>query len=105
MDIIHINDESFDKVISGAKVPVVVDFWATWCGPCKAFAPVLEKVNRNSNDKFIVCKVDVDENPVTSQKFMIQSIPTIVIFKDGTEVVRHVGMMNEKELCDVLAKI
>lgn len=88
--VIHVTDENFDELIGKSIKPVLVDFWATWCGPCKAIAPVLEEISENSED-IIVAKIDVDANPQTAAKYHIRSIPTLMLFKDSQIAATKIG--------------
>lgn len=81
----------FDRLMSSASIPVVVDFWAPWCGPCRTMAPELEKVARNLAGEALVVKVNTDAVPELSERFRIRSIPTIAVFRDGREVTRTAG--------------
>ncbi|BFN36570.1 thioredoxin [Fidelibacter multiformis] len=83
-NVIHVNDSNFEKDVLKSEVPVVVDFWAEWCMPCRMIAPFLDEIAAEMEGKIIVAKVNVDHSPVTSQKFGIRSIPTLMIFKNGT---------------------
>ena len=86
-----VSDKSFQADVLEAKEPVLVDFWAEWCGPCRAVAPVLEEVAGELNGKLKVVKLNVDENPETAAKYGIQSIPTLMIFKNGELASRQIG--------------
>jgi thioredoxin 1 len=99
---LHVSDANFDAEVLKANVPVLVDFWATWCGPCKMIAPVVEELANEYDGKLKVVKVDVDSNPETSMKFSIRSIPTLMIFKGGKVVEQLIGAMPKRNLMDKL---
>ena len=88
---ITITKDNFEKEVLKAQLPVLVDFWATWCGPCRMLAPLLSPIAIKFSDRLKVGKVDVDENPVLAESFGISSIPTLIIFKDGQIVSQRVG--------------
>ncbi len=88
---IHVNDDAFEKAVLKSPVPVVVDFWAPWCGPCRMVAPVLEKIAGEYENKIIVAKVNTDENPEWAMKYGVQGIPTMLFVRDGQIVDRIVG--------------
>lgn len=87
-----LTDEDFDSVIEDSPVPVLVDFWANWCSPCKTLQPVLEELTREYTDQVAIAKVNVDDAPKTAGKFKIMSIPTLILFKDGKVYEQAVGM-------------
>lgn len=93
-----INDTNFDNEVMNSKVPVVVDFWASWCGPCKMLSPVMEQVSEELSGKAKFVKVNVDENPVAANQYRIASIPTVMIFKDGKKINTLVGFRPKNEI-------
>ena len=97
MSVLHVNQESFEKIIHESSKPVLVDFWATWCGPCRMMAPVLEAADSVLGDRIAFHKVDVDEMQELAGDLDIMSIPTIILFKDGEEVNRFIGAMSQEE--------
>ena len=88
---ITVSDASFTTDVLESPTPVLVDFWAPWCGPCRAVAPILEQLAIDHGDKLTVAKLDVDANPLTAQRFQVASIPTMIVFKDGISTIRLVG--------------
>jgi thioredoxin 2 len=95
---VKLSDADFDRVIADASVPVLVDFYADWCGPCKAMAPVLDDIARKRTGQLLVAKLDTDRNPAVAQRFGIGGIPTLILFKGGREVRRKVGAAPRGEL-------
>jgi thioredoxin 1 len=102
MEVLHLNSDEFKKEVLEANVPVLVDFWATWCGPCRAFAPTLDKLAAESNGEFKVAKVDVDENEEIAAEYGIQSIPTVIVFRNGQPAFRHTGALPLKDLLEAV---
>ena len=95
--------DSFDETITNSQTPVLVDFWAQWCGPCKMIAPVLDEISSEIPDKLKIVKVNVDENPDLARRFEVMSIPTLIVFKDGDIAKCLVGAKNKNALLDDLA--
>ncbi len=101
MAIVQATDRNFHEILNGDK-PVLVDFWATWCGPCKMMAPVLEELANDTEGKLVVAKLDVDRNPGIAGQFGIMSIPTMIVFRQGRNVKQLVGYMPKNELMSQL---
>lgn len=97
-NIVYVTDDSFDTEVVGADGPVLVDFWADWCGPCKMIAPILDEISTEYGDKIKVTKLNIDENPNTPPKFGIRGIPTLMIFKGGNVEATKVGAVNKSQL-------
>ena len=102
--IVNSTDSNFEQDVAQSDVPVLVDFWAAWCGPCKAIAPVLEELADDYAGKVKVVKVDVDENPETASRFGIRSIPTLMVFKGGEKVDMVIGLQPKADLAALLDK-
>ncbi|MCP3901121.1 MAG: thioredoxin [Desulfobacteraceae bacterium] len=103
--IIELNDDNFDEEISKAELPIMVDFWAPWCGPCKAIGPTVEALEETYGEKMNFVKVNVDENPVVPSKYGIQAIPTLIFFKDGEVVDKITGMVAKEKLEEAIKNV
>ena len=96
--IVHTSDANFDSDVLKSSVPVLVDYWAEWCGPCKMIAPILDEIAKDYGGKLKIAKVNVDENQHVTQKYGIRSIPTLMMFKDGNVQAQKVGAMSKSQL-------
>ncbi len=101
-NVIVVNDDNFDAEVAKCAQPVLVDFSATWCGPCKALAPVVDKLADETVGKYKVCKVDIDEAPGITAKFGVRGVPTVVVFKNGMRAGQHVGVTSKENLLKML---
>jgi len=97
-DIVYVTDDSFETEVLQSEVPVLVDYWAEWCGPCKMIAPILEEIVGEYSGKLKVAKLNIDENSATPPKFGIRGIPTLMIFKDGDVEATKVGALSKSQL-------
>ena len=98
MGISQATDENFNDEVLGSSKPVLIDFWAEWCGPCKMIGPILEELNSEMSEKIKIVKVDVDNNNQTAMNYAIRSIPTLVIIKDGSVQAQHIGAASKAQL-------
>ncbi len=101
--IVTLSDATFDETIGGSDTPVLVDFWAEWCGPCKMIAPTLEEIASEQSGKLTIAKLNVDDNPDTARRFDVMSIPTLLVFSGGQQVKRLVGAKGKGQLLQDLA--
>ena len=100
--IVHTSDASFDKDVLKSDKPVLLDFWAEWCGPCKMIAPILDDVAKEYQGRLRIAKLNIDENPQTPPKFGIRGIPTLILFKNGTVEAQKVGAVSKSQLAAFL---
>jgi thioredoxin 1 len=96
--IIHVSDSTFEEQVLNSRNPVLVDYWAAWCGPCKMIAPILDEIADEYTDKLTVAKINIDDNQLTPQKYAVRGIPTLMIFKDGEIAGTKVGAMSKSQL-------
>ena len=97
-NMIYVTDETFDADVLQSDKPVLVDYWAEWCGPCKMIAPILDEVSSEYGETLTVAKLDVDQNQATSTKYQIKGIPTLMLFKEGNVVATHIGALTKSQL-------
>jgi thioredoxin 1 len=102
--IVTLADATFDESIGSADTPVLVDFWAEWCGPCKMIAPVLEEISRDHGDRIQIAKLNVDDNPNVALRYEVMSIPTLIVFADGQVKKRLVGAKGKAQLLEELSE-
>jgi thioredoxin 1 len=102
---LEVTDSTFEQEVLQSKQPVLVDFWAVWCGPCKAVAPIVEELAGEYEGRLKVMKLDVDDNPRTAMAYGVQSIPTLLVFKDGNPAERIIGAVPKKVIVDKLQSV
>ena len=101
-EIIELNDENFEEQLSATDKPVLVDYWAEWCGPCKMVAPILEELSGELQDKLVIGKLDVDSNKDSAIKQKVMSIPTLILFKNGEAIDQRIGALTKSQLKEFL---
>jgi thioredoxin 1 len=104
-NVTHLTDATFAEVIGGADKPVLVDFTAAWCGPCKTISPILDELSVEQADKLAIAKIDVDENPQTTLRYDVMSMPTLILFKDGEPQRKLIGARGKQHLLNDLADV
>jgi len=102
--VVQLTDDSFESEVNQSSVPVLVDFWASWCAPCKAISPIVDQLAADFDGQVKVCKLNVDENPATPGKFGVRGIPTLILFKDGKVFDQVVGAVPKNQLEGLLKK-
>ena len=101
---IQVTDGNFDQEVLKSSIPVLVDFWAPWCGPCRAMGPIIDELAGEFDGKVKICKMNVDENSASPSKFGIRAIPTLIMFKDGEVVDQTTGAVSKSSIKDMIAK-
>ena len=101
----QITDAAFDESVLKSDLPVLVDFWAPWCGPCRAVGPIVDEISKDYADRLRVFKMNVDENSISPAKYGIRAIPTLIIFKNGQVAAQHTGSMPKEEICKILETV
>jgi len=100
--VLHVTDADFNESVLKSDIPVLVDYWAEWCGPCKMIAPVLDEIATEYGDKLVVAKLNIDSNPATPQHYGVRGIPTLMIFKGGEVEATKVGALSKSQLTDFI---
>ncbi len=101
----QVSDDTFDFEVLKSVTPVIVDFWAEWCGPCKQIAPVLEELASELGDKVVVAKINIDENPMTPSKYGVRGIPTLMLFKDGEVAATKIGALPKNKMAEWIESV
>ncbi len=104
-DVVHVEDANFDADVVGSQVPVLVDFWAPWCGPCRTIAPIIETLAKEYEGKLKVAKINVDDNPLTPSRYGVRGIPNLMIFKDGIVKEQIVGAASKSRLVQAIENV
>ena len=103
MNLIHVTDSSFSEDVLNADKPVLVDFWAEWCAPCKRIAPILDEIAQEQHD-IVICKIDIEQNKETMKEYDVKGLPSLLLFKNGTIIGRKVGVISKEQILDFLAQ-
>lgn len=103
--VIHVTDQNFQDEVLNSPIPVIVDFWATWCAPCRMIAPIVEEIAREYDGKIKVCKLDVDNNPNTAINYGVRSIPTLLYFKNGRLISATIGAVGKSKIVEEIQKL
>ena len=101
-NIVHVSDESFEQEVLNSEKPVLIDYWAEWCGPCKMIAPIIEELAEEYGEKIKIAKFNIDENPETPPKYGIRGIPTLMLFKNGNVEATKVGALSKSQLAEFI---
>ena len=104
-NIVELTDAAFDEVVHGSDMPVLVDFWAPWCGPCKMMTPILEEIANDYADKAKICKLNTDDARDSAMEFGISAIPTLILFKDGQVQKKWVGLTSKKDMSEAIDEL
>lgn len=102
MAVISLNENNFEEEVLKSDKPVLIDFWASWCGPCRMMSPVIDEIAEEMKDEVKVCKINIDEEQNLAVKYNVMSIPTFIVFKNGTEVDRSVGVQDKSEIIGMI---
>ena len=102
MSVITLNNENFKEEVLDSKIPVLIDFWATWCGPCKMMLPIVDEIAEDKKNEIKVCKVNLDEAPEIAEKYQVMSIPTFLVIKNGEETNRAMGVKTKEEIIKMI---
>jgi len=101
-NIIETSDATFEEDVINSEIPVLLDFWAEWCGPCKAIAPILDDISNEYKEKLVVAKINIDDNQITPQTYAVRSIPTLMLFNDGSIQAQRMGALSKAQLIEFL---
>ena len=102
MSVVNLNEKNFEEEVLKSEKPVLIDFWASWCGPCRMMSPVIDKIAEDMKNQVKVCKINIDEEQNLAVKYNVMSIPTFIVFKNGKEEARSVGVQDETEIVNML---